>query len=231
MFPVTVRNAYTRVMIWGCVCVALGRTEPADCTVTLRTVDMSGHTLPSRVISFKNAKGQEFADRFQGLRAGVPCDVSLYSFSVVRADVATNIEKHTLIRGTVAADNPETWLTLSSDPSIVISRDRTEAGSVNWRTPDGFVWRGRVTPVAGRRLWIYLRSAVSRGDFSAFEAEVDATGQFRIYSGLYPGAYVLHVMTVEGELLYTAPLRIESKAPSRSLLIVIPPSVATIVVR
>lgn len=207
--------------------VSIGQVFGQDtaplCRVSMRAVDVGGRPVSYRMESFTNARGVDYSDQFRGLRGNVPCDVQLYSFRVVRSNVSASIERHTRITGRVNVSAPESWLTVSTDPNLFISADGTQAGTASWALPVGYSWRGHIRQASGERLWVYLRSAIpSVYGLALLEAEVDSEGNFRFYSGIYKGPYLLYVMDDEGQVRYIAPLNVAERAPIEPLEIALP---------
>ena len=201
----------------------LGQDTARLCRVSMRAVDLGGRPVSYRMESFTNARGVDYSDQFRGLRGNVPCDVQLYSFRVVRSNVSASIERHTGMTGRVDVSAPESWLTVSTDPNLSISADGTQAGSASWALPVGYSWRGHIRQASGERLWVYLRSAIpSVYGLALLETEVDADGNFRFYSGIFKGPYLLYVMNNEGQLRYVAPLNVAERAPIEPLEITLP---------
>ena len=60
----------------------LGQEGERPCAVTLRVVNAAGLPQPYSVTAFKDDNGVDYADRFQGLRATVPCRPGLYAYQV-----------------------------------------------------------------------------------------------------------------------------------------------------
>ena len=222
------------ILLVSMAALASSQEVNRSCAVTLRAVDVRGRPVPHRVSSFKNAEGADFADHFIGLRGTVPCNIQLYTFQVTRTDVSARAQRATNIEGRVSAWHPEAWMTVVTNPNLVIVNDF--AGEPSRRLPAGYLWSGHVTPVpvVGESLWIRIRSAAAVRSPSVqaeVEAEIDENGDFRVYDGFWEGPYVLYVMNNEGRLLYTAPLNIVKSLPTEPLLITLPaePPLAIIV--
>jgi hypothetical protein len=206
------------LLFFGTVSLVAGQDTKQACTITLRVVDVEGRPLPYRVGSFVNSKGIDYSVDFEELTGRVPCDWSLYTFEVVRTDVNHN---HANRVGRVRVSGSENWLTISTDPNVIVGVDRV--GSASWSVPDGYVWRGRLTPVPRERTWIYIRSAVRTQYLeSELEAAVDANGEFRVYGGFLKGPYVLYVMNDSGQVLHTTSVNVVSRVPVESLVINMP---------
>ena len=208
------------IMLFMSSVLAFSQGDPRNCVVALRVVDVAGRPVPYKVTSFKDRKGVDFASEFVGLRGSVPCSVFLYTVQLDQSNVSDRVAEFTKIQSRVAADTAETWLTLPTNPTLSISPDGTRVGSRTWGIPAGYVWKGRLTNLPEMKVWIHIRSAV-RSDYGGgeMEAEVDATGEFRVYSAFFKGPYILYVINRGGELIYTAPVRVESELPLESIQI------------
>ena len=214
---------YFIIFLYSMASLASAQEAARSCAVTLRVIDVAGRPAPYRLASFKDADGVDYSGGFEGLRGRVPCNVQLYTFQVVRTDVNNRI---TNIDGRVSALYPEAWMTVVTNPSLVILGDQAFQASKS--LPVGYVWKGRVTPMSTERLWIRIRSAATvRSGYAEaeVEAEVDANGEFRVYGGFFEGPYVLYIMSNEGQLLYSAPLKIVKSLPTEPLLITLPAEV------
>ena len=191
--------------------VAYGQQPATLCPVTMRVVDEKGRPQPYRVESFKNANGLEFAKQFVSLQGVVPCEVQLYSYQVVREGVAANVLRHTRIEGRFAVAAPETFVSVSTDPTIFISRDGSFAAALGRYVPEGYVWRGTISPLPREELWVYLRSAVALGaSWIQQEAKVDANGDFRFFNLVLPGNYLLHIVNNDGEVVFSDNLKVQT---------------------
>ncbi len=207
-------------------------TEPPESEVTLRVVNVEGVTQAYRVTSFKNDRGVEFADRFDGLRGRVPRSITPYSFQLSWT-LAQNerVADFTRLSGTIAVTDPETWRTVSTSPSVRVLPDGSGAGSLNWSAPPGYVWRGRINPLPREPLWVQLRSAVRTGYLTSAEIEsaVDEHGEFRVYGPWFPNAaYVLYLINHEGTIVHVELVKPAGRYPLTSLELTLPASPPTV---
>ncbi len=206
------RNAIILLISW--LAMAAGAQAQAVCAVTFRVLDVTGQSVPHIVTEFRGASGQDYSSTFSDLRGNVPCSLNSYRFQVKRSD-SNNIRA--FISGTVFASRPETWISVTTPANIVFDGDR--AISVSEVLPVGYVLRGTVTPVPTERIWLQIRSVASA---VLVEAEVDADGTFRIYSGFSRGTYIATLLTESGELHAVVPLAIKEFAPTEQLHIALP---------
>jgi hypothetical protein len=197
-----------------------------QCSITLRVVNVAGNLMPYRVTSFKDAYGGEHGHQFDGLHGIVSCNrTAAYTFEAKWIGASTRVADITKVEGKVMADQPEKWLTVSTDPGVHVNADGTEAVFVNSSMPRGYVWRGRVLPLPQERLWIYLRSAIPTSPItvaSQVEAETDEAGEFRVYGAVYKGPYLLYVMNKSGKVLHTMLLRPEGILLDEPLEVTLP---------
>jgi hypothetical protein len=201
-------------------CLGFAQESPQLCNMTFRVVDLTGHALPHKVTTFRDASGRDFSSAFDGLSGQVPCSVSMYRFQVVRSDVVSRIEKYTALDGAVSVAGLESYLTLAADPNLYVHPNGTSAGSPSWSIPSGYVLKGRIIGRGRENMWVYLRSAVpSQYWVSQVEAQVDRNGEFRLYGGLYPGPYVIYVMSDDGDILYLAPFKVTNRLPQDPIVL------------
>ncbi|MBY0505374.1 MAG: hypothetical protein K2X03_15780 [Bryobacteraceae bacterium] len=193
------------------------------CNVSFRVLNVDGSPAPYSVTAFRS-ETQEFADRFVGLRGLVPCSVFLYRYQLKRATANARLAEVSKLEGTISANSPESWLTVSTDPGLVISPDESGWGWPTLGKPPEFeVWKGRLTQMPEGDLWIYFRSAVrSESAPSEREAQVDANGEFRVYRAFFKGPYILYVMTRDGRILHSTSIVFENNWPREPLEIAIP---------
>lgn len=211
---------YFIVFLYSMASLVSAQEATRICAVTLRVIDVAGLPAPYRLASFKDADGVDYSVGFEGLRGRVPCNVQLYTFQVVRTDVTNRV---TDIQGKVSAWYPESWMTVVTNPGLLILGGHALQASRS--LPVNYVWKGRVTPMSTERLWIRIRSAATvRSDYveAEVEAEVDANGEFRVYGGFFEGPYILYVMSNGGQLLYSTPVKIVKSLPTESLVITLP---------
>ena len=213
------------------VSFVFGQESTRACAVTLRVVDPAGVVQPSYVVKSFTYEGVEFADRFEGLRGTVPCRPGFYEIEVRRSTASTPIASNlSRLDSRITARNPENWLTISTS-TIALSADGTQGGTINIARPEGYIWRGRITPTPAEPLWVRITS-LANPDYvqGRIESEVDVNGEFRVYSSFFKGPYVLAVMNNKGTILYLAPVTVETFLPEERLEIVLPSSPQTPIV-
>lgn len=195
----------------------------ADCSVVLRAVHVDGSPADYEVSSFKDEDGKEFSDRFTGLRGRVPCQLVAYRFALHLRGASAQARQATMIVGTIWANDPANWLTVST-PNVYVSPDRQHAGN-----PDGGglyeYWKGRIEPRPKERLWIHMRSMVPTVNSVAdIDAEVDDAGGFKVYGGVLKGLYTVYVTSPKGEIIHTELVKMQNSFP-REMVISIPATV------
>ncbi len=215
-----------KVALWASI--AAQADEPSECEVTLRVVNVEGSAQSYQVTSFRNNRDIEFASRFSGLRGRVPCSkTSSYTFEVSWNLAQTaRVAEVTRIGGTILAEHPENWRTVSTSPSAQVQADGSGAGFVNWGNLPDYVFRGRIKPTPSEPLWVQFRSAVrtGRSASSEMEAAVDENGEFRVYDAFYRKApYLLYIMNQSGTIVHVELVKPESRNPFTPFEVTIPP--------
>jgi hypothetical protein len=191
--------------------VAYGQAGRRFCDVTLRVVDADGRSPEYSLKAFVDRAGHDYVGLFAGLRGRVPCSLDDYTFEVSRNGVTS---RHGIIKGTVSVSNPENWLTVSTDPSVVFVG--TLPGASTRMRPLGYVWEGRVEPILDEPVWVQIRSAFGA---KHVEAETDKSGRFRMYRSFLKGPHLIYIISKDGRFLYCAGLQVESTEPTTPLII------------
>lgn len=188
-----------------------GQVPERMCSMRFYVVDYLGRPQEYDVASFQDFRNREFADRFQGLRAAVPCSAIAYRFRLSRVGVNHFL---TDLEGEVLANEAENWRSLVTNPNIVIVRGKPS--EVSTALPPDYSLKGRLLPPPGRPLWIRLRSVY--GSVTS-EVESNPDGTFELRDSFVRGYYSLYVMNIDGQPLHSATLRITSFAPTGPLVI------------
>jgi hypothetical protein len=204
------------------------------CQVTFRVIDSAGVVQPLYKVTSFRLGDIDYSDRFDAQKGSVPCDIFAYTYELRRANAATPvISSLSSITGRMFVSQPETWLTLLKSPGIVISDDGTRGGVLNLAGNAGYVLYGRVTPSSSDPLWLRLTSIHDPADtkYGQIEAEIQASGDFRVHVPLHRGPYALAVSNERGKIVYFAMINPETPLVAEPLEIVIPaiPPEATVI--
>ncbi len=216
---------------WVFVC--LGQETNKLCAVTFRVVDVSGRPQPYAVKAFTYDAGPDESGRFQGgLRGTVPCRIGMYSYTLERLMGSPRVVAMTKMEGKIGARDPANWLTVTTDPTAIVSPDGRQVGSVNQSGPANYVWTGKVFNGGGRRLWITFRSVVPNLRTEALlESEIDEDGTFRVFRGFRPGDYIVHVTDQNSRILYYSVAKVKRMYPEKTMEITLssaPPASITV---
>jgi len=182
---------------------AQGKTK--ECLVGLRVVDYYGRPQAYKIVWFRDESGKDHANRFNGLFGRLPCDYETYAFQVSRTDLDHPLGK---LEGKLTVQRKDIWKTIVTNPNVRLYGKG--AGELSMTLPSDHVWRGRITGKGKKPVWVHIRSAFGSGHK---EASVDENGEFQVYSGFAEGRYLLYVVDVEGEIIYSTVLEVKVFAP------------------
>ena len=186
-----------------------------DCSLTMRVIGSDLSNFPYTLESVTNQSGEEFRSRFANLNATLPCD----QYRLVLTKTGGNGWCGN-IKKSISLSDPETWLSLPSDPTLLFLPDGS-CGAIERRLPVGFALRGRILPALEAvendraETWIRLQSPFNPAYF--VEAKADRNGDFRIYQVLVD-TYLLYVER-GGELWHLETIHIKNQITSEPLLI------------
>jgi hypothetical protein len=191
--------------------------EPVRMTgdVYFHVVDIFGEALPYEVFRFAPTVGSgDFTKTFAGLNGtGIP--YGIYTYMLLRSDCSALAP----LRGEVAVDQPERWITVVSRQKVAASNG--ECAEPLMAPPKPVLFRGVFHFPAGsdRPLSVRLRSVYGSEDV---ELRVAENGTFGV-NFTFQGLYIMSVFGKRG-LLYTRGVKFYGSSPAAPVTIDLPSS-------